>query len=199
MKHFLHICLFIASVSAFAEEPSTPGQPTGPASDQESTPPRPIVLAGTRVLTSHGLLVQLQGYMRQRDVDANRLSADAMVRLMIDWFRFAPIHAVGGPASTDALVFRYGGWSEGCATAFKLSLLRQVTDKNGSNGDAQLLAGITLMFEPSGQSELMPFTAVSSDWKSIDAFLEVVESTPAFRGLAAATPMSVLVESGGLR
>jgi hypothetical protein len=199
VKHFLHIGLLIASVSAFAEEPSTPGQPTGLASDQESTPARPIVLAGTRVLTSHGLLVQLQGYMRQRDVDANKLSADAMVRLMVDWFRFAPIHAVGGPASTDALVFRYGGWSEGCATAFKLSLLRQVTPKNASDRETDLLAGITLMFEPSGRAELMPFTTVSSDWKSIGAFLEAVESTPAFRGLAATTPMSVLVESGGLR
>jgi hypothetical protein len=208
VKRFLCLCLLIASVPVYAEDPSTPGQPIVLANGQKSlgrtgdaadTSARPIVLAQTGVLTSHGLLVQLQGYLRQQEVDANSLTADSMVRLMIDWFRFAPIDPAGGAPSADALVFRYGGWSEGCATAFKLSLLRRVIDKNVSDGETELLAGITLMFEPSGQAELMPFTTASSDWKSIDAFLEAVESTPAFRELAAAKPMSVLVESGGLR
>jgi len=45
----------------------------------------------------------------------------------------------------------------------------------------------------------MPFTAVSSDAKSIEAFLQTIESSPAFRELADATPMGVLVEGGGLR
>ena len=137
--------------------------------------------------------------MRQREVDTDSLRADEMVRLMIDWFRLAPIDAVSGSPSTDTLLFRYGGWSEGCATAFKLSLLRQVTPKTASNGETDLLAGITLMFEPSGQAELLPFSTASSDWKSLEAFLQAVESSPALRELASAKPMSVMVESGGLR
>ena len=99
----------------------------------------------------------------------------------------------------DALVYRYGGWSEGCATAFKLSLLRRVTERDATGVETERFAGITLMFEPSGQGELMPFTAVSSDAKSIEAFLQTIESSPAFKVLAGATPMGVLVESGGLR
>jgi hypothetical protein len=195
VKRLLHAGLLAASVSAFADGASLPAR----AGDSADTPAQPIVLAATRVLTSHGLLAQLQGYMRQRGVDANDLGADEMVRLMIDWFRFAPVDAVGGAASSDTLVFRYGGWSEGCATAFKLSLLRQVTDKNASEGASELLAGITLMFEPSSQAELLPFSTASSDWRSIDAFLQAVESSPAFRVLAGAKPMSVMVENGGLR
>ena len=99
----------------------------------------------------------------------------------------------------DALVYRYGGWSEGCATAFKLSLLRRVTGHNAIGADPDRFAGITLMFEPSGHADLMPFTAVSSDWKSIEAFQEAIENSPAFKELAVATPMAVLVESGGVR
>ena len=185
MKRLLCAWLFVAPVSAFADEPVAPAQP--------------VVLAGTRVLTSHGLLTQLQAYMRQREVDADSLGTDEMVRLMIDWFRLAPIAAMGSAPSSDTLVFRYGGWSEGCATAFKLSLLRQVSAKHASDGEADLLAGITLMFEPSSQAELLPFTTASSDWKSLDAFLDAVESTPAFKILAGAKPMAVMVESGGVR
>lgn len=205
---FVRVCLLMTSLSAFAGDPSAP-EPIGPASNRESagrtdddavdSSARPIVLAGTPVLTSYGLLAQLQGYLRQRDVDANSLTAAAMVRLMIDWFRFAPIDPVGGTPSGDALVYRYGGWSEGCATAFKLSLLRRVSGRNAIDGTTELLAGITLMFEPSGQAELMPFTTASSDWKSLDAFLGAIESSPAFRGLGAAAPMAVVLESGGLR
>ena len=207
VKLFVRVCLLMASLSAFAGDPSAP-EPIGPASDQESagrtddeadSSARPIVLAGTPVLTSYGLLAQLQGYLRQRDVDANSLTAAVMVRLMIDWFRFAPIDPVGGAPSADALVYRYGGWSEGCATAFKLSLLRRVSGRNAIDGTTELLAGVTLLFEPSGQAELMPFTTASSDWKSLDAFLDAIESSPAFRGLGAATPMAVVLESGSLR
>ena len=203
----VRVCLLMASLSAFAGDPSAP-EPIGPASDQESagrtdeaadSSARPIVLAGTPVLTSYGLLAQLQGYLRQRDVDANSLTADAMVTLMIDWFRFAPIDPVGGAPSADALVYQYGGWSEGCATAFKLSLLRRVAGRGAIDNTGEALAGITLMFEPSGQGELLPFTTASSDWKSIDAFLDAIESSPAFVRLGATTPMAVVLESGGLR
>jgi hypothetical protein len=143
-------------------------------------------------LTSHGLLAQLQSFMHERDVDTENLSADEAVKLMIDWYRFTP--AAGAPSSIDALVFRYGGWSEGCATAFNLSLLRRIKRE----GEADAVAGITLMFEPSGQAEIKPFETASSG-KSIDDFLVTVEGTAAFKLLGDTKPMSVLMESGGLR
>jgi hypothetical protein len=187
MKRSFGVCLLITSLSAFAVEPPVPADFNG---------------AGEKpVATSHALLAKLESFMRQQGVDAGRLSADTMVRLMIDWFRFAPSDSVAGASSADAdaLVYRYGGWSEGCATAFKLSLLRRVTERNTGGEDADRFAGITLMFEPSGHAALAPFTAVSSDWKSIEAFLEAIESSPAFKELAVAMPMAVLVESGGVR
>ena len=208
VKLLVRVCVLMAALPAFAGEPAAPGQPAGPAVGQESpghtgdtadSRAQPIVLAGTSVLTSHGLLAQLQGYLRLRDVDSDSLTADAMVTLMIDWFRFSPIDPVGGAPSTDALVYQYGGWSEGCATAFKLSLLRRVAGRGAIDGAGEVLAGITLMFEPSGQGELLPFTTASSDWKSIDAFLDAIESSPAFVRLGATTPMAVVLESGGLR
>jgi hypothetical protein len=55
------------------------------------------------------------------------------------------------------------------------------------------------MFEPSRYADLAPLTTVSSDWKSIDAFLQAIESSPAYKVLVAGQPMSVLLESGGLR
>lgn len=185
MRRFAGVCLLIASLSAFAAEPPVPADFNG---------------AGEKpVATSHALLAKLETFMRHQEVDAGGLSADAMVRLMIDWFRFAPIDSAKSASFADALVYRYGGWSEGCATAFKLSLLRRVTERSTIGADPEQLAGITLMFEPSGQAELMPFTTASSEWKSIDAFLEAIESSPAFKQLAVATPMAVLVESGGVR
>ena len=187
MKRFAGVCLLLTSLSAFAAEPLVPADFNG--------------AGGKLVATSHALLAKLERFLHQQGVDAGRLSADTMVRLMIDWFRFAPIDSVAGASSADAdaLVYRYGGWSEGCATAFKLSLLRRVTERNTHGADPDRFAGITLMFEPSGHADLAPFTAVSSDWKSIDAFLEAIENSPAFRQLAVATPMAVLVESGGVR
>jgi len=187
MKPLLGMCLLVASVSAFAAEDATDSR-TGP-----------IVLEGTSAPTSHSLLTQLQGFLHQRGVDTETLTADAAVGLMIDWFRFTRVGTADDASASDALVFRYGGWSEGCATAFNLSLLRRVK-VNNAGGDAQdRVAGITLMFEPSGNAEILPFTTASSDWKSIDAFLQAVENSPAFKQLATATPMGVLMEGGGLR
>ena len=149
--------------------------------------------------TSHGLRAQLESFMRQQgieaqSIEAQSMSADAMVRLMIDWYRFAQVRTA---ADSDDLVFRYGGWSEGCATAFKFSLLRRVAARDAATPER--LAGITLMFEPSAQAELRPFAAVSSDSQSIEAFAAVIAGSPAFRILASATPMAVLVESGTVR
>lgn len=80
-----------------------------------------------------------------------------------------------------------------------MSLLRRVTERNTGGGGTDRVAGITLMFEPRGHADLAPFTAVSSYWKSIEAFVEAIESSPAFKEIAVATPMAVLVESGGVR
>jgi hypothetical protein len=150
-------------------------------------------------LNSYSLIAALQSFLRQRGIEVDRLTADPMVRLMIDWFRLVPIDLLERSSSNDTLVYRYGGWSEGCATGYNFSLLRRITESNGNGGDTDWFAGITLMFEPSFYAELAPFSTVSSDWKSIDAFLYAIESSPAYRVLAAAKPMTVLVESGGLR
>ncbi len=185
MKRFAGVCLLMTSLSAFAAEPPDRSDFNGPEEKLGAT--------------SHPLLAKLEVFMREQGVDAQSLSADRMVRMMIDWFRFAPGDSELADSSFDTLVYRYGGWSEGCATAFKLSLLRRVNGRNAHEGHPDRVAGITLMFEPSGQAELMPFTTVSSDWKSLEAFLDAIESSPAFRQLAVATPMAVLVESGGVR
>ena len=158
-----------------------------------------VLLLNAAAKSEHARAQVNQVFMREKGVEAQGLSAEGMVRLIIDWYRFSPGDAVPSESSSDALVYRYGGWSEGCATAFKLSLLRRVTGRNPIGADPDRFAGITLMFEPSAQADLMPFTTASSDWKSIEAFLEAIESSPAFRQLAVATPMAVLVESGGVR
>ncbi|HKB82287.1 MAG TPA: hypothetical protein VKD04_03660 [Burkholderiales bacterium] len=185
MKPLIALCLLVVSLYAFAEDPK------GSAD---------FIAAGeNQIATSHGLLAELESFMRQQGVEATQLSADAMVRLMIDWYRFAADGKAGGTLSGDALVYRYGGWSEGCATAFKLSLLRRVTEHDITGVDTDRFAGITLMFEPSGHADLMPFTTVSSDRKSIGIFLQAIESSPAYKELSVTTPMTVLLESGGLR
>ena len=185
MQRIFGAGLLATSLTAFAAGPPAPA-------DISSAGEKPGA-------SSHGLLAELESFMRQQGVDASRLGADTMVRLMIDWFRFAPRDSVAAASPADALVYRYGGWSEGCATAFKLSLLRRVTGRNAIGADPEQFAGITVMFEPSAQAELMPFTTVSSDWKSIEDFLEAIENSPAYKQLAVATPMAVLVESGGVR
>lgn len=149
-------------------------------------------------MNSYNLLGALQKFIKQRGVEMDSLTADPMVRLMIDWFRLVPIDHLERTASTDVLVYRYGGWSEGCATGFNFSLLRRITETHAS-GDTVWIAGITLMFEPSFYANLTAFSTVSSDWKSIEAFLGAIENSPAFTALATARPMSVVVESGGLR
>jgi hypothetical protein len=154
----------------------------------------PLAAADRLPLTSHGLLTQLQAFMQGRGVEPEDLTPDDLVSLMIDWYRFA---RMGEPApAADALVFRYGGWSEGCATAFNLSVLRRV---RAPDGEADLVAGITMMFEPSGAGELKPYSSATSDWESTEEFVLAVEQSPAFKLLSGTKPMSVLLESGALR
>ena len=102
--------------------------------------------------------------MQVRNVDANDLTPDGLVNLMIDWYRFARTDDT--PPGADALVFRYGGWSEGCATAFNLTVVRKV---KRLDGEADLVAGITMMYEPSGAAELKPYSSTTADWKSSTA------------------------------
>lgn len=183
LKRLILSGLFIASLSAVAVG-------TAIADEPEQAPSA----AGASDPTSRNLLADLQGFLRQRKVDVDSLTVDQMVAVMIDWYRFAPASASAGAPSTDTLVYRYGGWSEGCATAFKLSLLRRA-----SEGGTDRVAGITLMFEPGSRTEIAPFTTASSDWKSIEGFLESIQGSPAFRQFGTAKPMAVMIEQGGLR
>ena len=151
------------------------------------------------IANSFDLLTALQSFLRERNVAVERLTVDPMIVTMIDWFRLRPLDLAKDAASADVLVFRYGGWSEGCATGFVFSVLRRITERNTENGETDWVAGITLLFEPSRYAGLAPLTTASSDWQSIEAFLRAVESSPAYKLLVGEQPMSVLLESGGLR
>lgn len=180
MKHLAIACLIALSLSAIVVMPAR-------ADDAE-----------TAVLASHGLLSQLESFLQQRELDTTTMTADSMVGVMIDWVRFSAADG-GGTAPSDALIYQYGGWSEGCATGFKFSLLRKVSALDPSGENFAQTAGITLIFEPSANADLAPYKLVSSDLKSIDAFMAAIEGSAAFRKLASTTPMSVVVESGGMR
>jgi hypothetical protein len=151
------------------------------------------------VINSYSLLGALQNFLHSRGVDVEHLTADPMVRLMLDWYRVEPLSLLKDASATEALVFRYGGWSEGCATGFRFSLLRRVAQPAADGTPTEWYAGITLMFEPSGRADLPPIDIVSSQSASLDAFLAQIEASPAYRQVAQATPMSVLLESGGVR
>ncbi len=184
------VCLLVASFFVLAAMPVRAGDVAADAGEP---------VAGAPVFTSHGLLAQLERFLHQRELDTTRLTADSMVGAMIDWMRFEPVRAAQATPASDALVYQYGGWSEGCATGFKLSLLRKVSGPGSGGEDFAQTAGITLIFEPSANTDLAPFKLVSSDVKSIDDFLAAIEGSPAYRKLASVTPMSVVVESGGMR
>lgn len=159
---------------------------TGPARAGNEEP-----VPGAATIASN-LLAELETFLRQRKVTTDNLTADQMVAVMIDWYRFTADRADGTPAN-DLLHYRYGGWSEGCATGFKLSLLR----RTGAGADR--VAGITLLFEPSSKAEIAAYATTSADWPTIEGFLEAVQNSPAFRQFASAKPMGVMLERGGLR
>jgi hypothetical protein len=159
----------------------------------------PDLRPGADMLNSSTLLTALQTFLDQRRIEVEGLTAEPMVVTMFDWLRFGKVASLEGAPEADALVFRYGGWSEGCATGFKLSLLRRVTERDAEGRATDWYAGITLMFEPSRYAGMAPFSTVSSDWPSLEAFLHAIESSPAYRASAAMVPMGVVMESGGLR
>jgi len=127
------VFLLVISLSASAAAPAL-------ADDAE----HPLE-AGMPVQASHGLLSQLERFMHQRELDTTSLNADSMVGVMIDWARFEPATGIAG---ADALVFQYGGWSEGCATGFKFSLLRKISLPESADGNFSQTAGITLILNP---------------------------------------------------
>lgn len=149
----------------------------------------------TGALSSQVLMSDLESFIHQRGGDASQLTPRSAVELMVDWYRFAAKSA----ASEDVLVFRYGGWSEGCATGFKFSVLRRVAAKEAAGTGTARFAGVTLMFEPSSRSDLAPYSTTSGDWQSIEEFVGAIKGSPAFKGLDAVTPMSAMIEGGGLR
>lgn len=188
MKHLRYPCLLILSLTVGA----------GAAADaQDATDP--MVVAGTPVLTSHGLLSQLERFLQQREIDVGLLTANAVVGVMLDWMRFSPIDAGGEGRTADELVYQYGGWSEGCATGFKLSLLRKVSGPAIGEGNGALTVGITLLFDPGANTRLAPYRLVSSETKSIEDFMAGIERSPAYAKLATETPMSAFIERGAMR
>ena len=150
-------------------------------------------------MNSYSLLGALQKFVEQRGIAVVDLTAEPAIGLMLDWFRRVRVDMFAQTGSRDALVFRYGGWSEGCATGYRFSLLRRVTEKSESGGDTEWFAGITLMFEPSSRSDLAPYSTASSDWESLDAFAQAIGHSPGFRALAAEKPMGAFLEGGGVR
>jgi hypothetical protein len=150
-------------------------------------------------VNSYILLGALQKFVEQRSIAVIELTAEPAIAVMLDWFRLVRVDRFDQTVSRDALVFRYGGWSEGCATGYRFSLLRRVTEKSESGGDTEWFAGITLLFELSDRSELPPFSTTSSDWESLDAFAEAIGRSPGFRALVTEKPMGAFLESGGLR
>jgi len=151
------------------------------------------------IANSFSLLAALQSFLRERNIDVEHLTVAPMIEAMVDWFRLVPLNLVKDAASTDVLVYRYGGWSEGCATGFVVSVLRRIREANVKKGETDWVAGITLIFEPSRYADLAPLMIASSDWQSLEAFLHAIESSPAYKIAVSQLPLSVLLESGGLR
>lgn len=187
MKQPLVICLLAGSIL---------GAAVAPASADNSGPE---IEAGTLVLSSHGLLSQLENFLQQREIEVGLLTADAVVGVMLDWMRFSPIDAGGEAGTADELVYQYGGWSEGCATGFKLSLLRKVTGPAIGDGKGALTVGITLLFDPGANTRFAPYRLASSESGSIEDFMAGIERSPAYAKLATEAPMSAFIERGAMR
>lgn len=188
MKHRVYSCFLILALATGA----------GAAARAQDSG-EPVVVAAAPVLTSHGLLSQLQRFLDQRGLDVGTLAVDTVAGVMLDWVRFSPIAAGGGSALTDELVYQYGGWSEGCATGFKLSLLRKVSGTGAAGESFNLTAGITLLFDPGANTRLAPYRLSSSEAGSIEDFLAAIERSPGFVKLVPETPMSAFIERGGMR
>jgi hypothetical protein len=151
------------------------------------------------MLNASSLLTALQSFLHRRGVEVEQLQTDPAMRVMIDWFRGGPVDVLDTSTKADVLVYRYGGWSEGCATGFKVSLLRRITQTGADGKDTDWYAGVTLLFEPARYASMGSFSTTSADWPSLEAFLRAIESSPAFKASRDTAPMGVMVESGGMR
>jgi len=149
-------------------------------------------------MDAYTLLWSLERFMQERGIAVAELTADPMLILMFDWHRLVKADKMGQAPLADTPVYRYGGWSEGCATGFRFSLLRRVT-QHAAEGPVSFNAGVTLMFDLGKLGHLQPFSAASSDHESPERFLEVIEDSPAYRQLGSATPMGAMLEMGALR
>lgn len=188
LKHLRCTCVLILSLTGVA----------GTAAHAEDASD-PMVVATAPVLTSHGLLSQLERFLRQREIEVGLLTADAVVGVMLDWMRFSPIAAGAEGGTADELVYQYGGWSEGCATGFKLSLLRKVSGSATGDGTGAITVGITLLFDSGANTRLAPYRLASSEASSIEDFMAGIERSPAYVKLATETPMSAFIERGAMR
>jgi len=150
-------------------------------------------------MNSEVLLSSLQNFLQKRGIDPNRLTVKGMISVMTDWYQSERLIPGNTVAQNDMLVYRHGGWSEGCATGFNLSLLRRVRVSEDGGKDSEWVAGITLMFEPSRYGDLPPFSTNSSDWPSLEAFVHAIESSRAYKTSASSVPMGTAIEIGGLR
>jgi hypothetical protein len=143
------------------------------------------------------LLSSLQTFLNQRTVDVEQLTAEKMVNLMVDWFRLVSVDRIAHGTSADTMVFRYGGWSEGCVTGFKFGLARRLSIDDELK--TEWLAGFTMLFEPSRFADIAPLTTLLSDWQSLEAFSNAIQSSPGFRLSANLVPMAISIESQGAR
>lgn len=149
-------------------------------------------------MNSQLLLSSLQSYVDKRKISVDQLSPEEMIRTMVDWYRTERVALAAADSSQDTLIYRYGGWSEGCATGFKLSLLRRIRTRD-DNGQADWMAGMTMMFDPSRFSAVVPFSTQASDWQTLDAFVRAIESSAGYRAVKQDSPVGALLEVGGLR
>lgn len=149
-------------------------------------------------MNSHILLSSLQAFLQRRSIDVDSMTPIEMIHAMVDWYRSVPLDIAGVDRSADALLYRYGGWSEGCATGFRLSLLRRV--RSGEAGErTDWMAGMTMMFDPSRFADVAPLSSASTDWQTLDAFLTAIESSRGFKLVSQDAPMGAMLEVGGLR
>ncbi len=151
------------------------------------------------MINASTLLNALQDFLHRRGIEVGTLTTAPAVHAMFDWYRRGPVDVLDDATKADVLVFRHGGWSEGCATGYKVSLLRRVTRPGTDGRDVDWYAGVTLLFDPARFASMGSFSTTSADWPSIDAFLRAIESAAAFKASADTTPMGVMLESGGMR
>lgn len=135
----------------------------------------------------------LQTFLAQRSVSVRELTVHPATELMVDWFRLVPIEGIPHRAPEDTLVFRYGGWSEGCATGFKIRTQRRIALPDGAV-QSSAVVGIALLFATDRFGDLDPLATSTSDWRSLEAFVAAIESSAGFLRLAAERPSDVLLE-----